>query len=360
MSSINGDGSLNAVILTGTSNILTNDLDTAFDFSNIITHVYEKNRDVIDLSLVPAYVIIEYDINAHISKDFSNATNDDSWDLSLITLSLDNTDTSKNLYDATNVSISLPSETKNNIALAQLDVLIYQDASFNIDSSTSESTRLEVNATVSVTSGARYELLKSSVDFSGDLASYTLKENASEYQIAGFKVENSTDASLSTIDEYGDHSNNDLTDILGASVSPDIGSTLTKPSVNIDLLKKWYNESITTLVSLVHDVSAISDLSFEINPVSYATNSTLSKWARTKITQDPSGNQLWSDGVTTRDLSNPFYEGEYLICSNPFAFQPTVKDTNEDVHTYNDNTSGTKCYVVLKQKTGKDVLHYGN
>ena len=366
---------ITALMLNGSSNVSTNDISPIVDFSNIVTDIYEVKRSQISLSNVASYIVIEYDINQHITTQFNSYEpgKDDAWGLCPIHLKFENIDNSSNnlyLYDLSNVTIHLPTENKE-IVVAQINVDIIQDPSNNIDMDTvtSEHTVLDLCCNIGLKSDGHYSLTQNDVLFNGDLVTYILKENPAEFQIAGYKIEGTTDASSSSAllkaheffdggdNGEGGHNGNNNNDYLQATLSTT--SNLSVPNVNQTLLKEWYKDSIDTLINMVEGEKTIVDISFTFIQIDYDTNSSLSKWARSKIIQDISGNAVWADD-STRCLDNPFSEGEYIICSSTFSYKPNVTDICGIHHEYNSN-NGNQCYVVLKQKTGKnsDYYNYG-
>jgi len=318
----------------------------------IVADIFDISRSVTTLQETTYYIVVNYDINSKVSLvDSSNVDgNDDAWTLDEIVLNLTSNLESKNsevgplkLYDPSYVTFNLPTNEKH-ISLAKLSIDVAENSQVikNINNVV-----LDISCLVGVTSVGRFSLSKNDINFVGEDASYELHEDLGKHQLAAYKT--TIDDVVFTSQNSGDRddTNLDNPDILTANLSTTVG--VSKPDVNQNLLKTWYSTTLDAVVENVDQVKILDTVDVTINAIDASTNHVLSQWARSKLQNlDNSGNQTWEDNENNdspRTLDNPFKDGDYVICSTPFLYNPQV--TNSDnVH---EEQVSESVYVVLKQ-----------
>ena len=349
------DNKLTGLVLVGTTNAtLKANAQYLTTVPKIVADIFDISRSVTTLQEQTYYIVINYDINSKVSLVSSSDVDgvDDAWTLEKIDVTLvsdqgskENETGSSRLYNPSQVTFNFPTNKKE-ISLAKLSIEVAEDSQVikNINN-----VILDISCSVGLTSDGRFSLSKDEINFVGADASYELHEDLAKHQLAAYKttVDNNVFTSQNSLDR--DNINLDNPDILTAKLSTTDDFAI--PNVNQGLLKTWYNETLNNLVDHVNQVKILEEVSVTINAIDPSTNHVLSQWARSKLQAlDNSGNQTWSDNEgLPRTLDNPFAEGDYVICSTSFDYQPQVTNSGEVEKNLLDQPESV--YVVLKQVT---------
>ena len=327
------------------------------------------------------YIIIDYDINQHITYMPSSADHtDDSWGLDSVNLSFgDNV-----LY--TTAVLDLPLYEKQNTYLSKIPVIRW-DPSINLSNSYS-SLHIEVLGDITTTelgmfdvSHIHYFIRNTGLDSTNiytDKKFYNvshtevLRDDLRNFQILGYKKIDGSD-NENTIKLYLTEKGISLDDVNTYENEPDSlvfvlnllqdQATLETTFIGIDRLNSWYQQEVNELKNTVQANKTLSSVGLTLNEIPYDASSNLSGYARGKLIMDDIlKRNTWNrsgDVSNNIDMSKVFDEGEYLVCDTTVAYVPTLTEHSNAGITelaLQNSEDTNMVHIILRQYSGPQVI----